>query len=568
MWLLDARDIDVTGKPHLKSFKEKDLPPYAILSHTWIEDDSGEVSFQDMKSGLIKEKLGYEKILNCCLKAKDEGLQYCWIDSCCINKDSSTELSEAINSMFLWYKQARICYAYLPDVHASCAEINTQFIASRWFKRGWTLQELIAPKQVVFFGHDWEYIGTKASMYVQISRATGITCEYLLEGERVKTASVAARMSWAAKRETTREEDLAYCLLGIFGVSMSLMYGEREKAFVRLQEEIAKEIDDQSLFAWESSEPNGYCGILARSPRDFLNSSTIQVTPGYLNFEPVTITNLGMKFYMPFIRGEETEGHFLGLLYCKDSTYDNGAMIGLRLRSTQGTLDWGEQLERLPDSELVRLSGATSDALQHDEMTVFIAKKGLSIESSSIRINRQNPFDINIDYSQITGECSIGGFYPPCQQVVPAPASFSLYPLSYGFKHVVIGVKQPDQRVLYLAFGFGCRPNKTENTSAYWFRTVDDNNDPNWRPQELEIEAAKESRLVSESDLASRLREIWNECDRSVKWPVDMWGAEIENGRYSIELSIRKEHKLGMVHHEINLLYLGESPPPSPLPSR
>ncbi|KAL9621897.1 MAG: hypothetical protein Q9160_003718 [Pyrenula sp. 1 TL-2023] len=567
MWLLDARDIDVTGKSHLKSFKEKDIPPYAILSHTWIEDDSEEVSFQDMKSGLIMEKLGYGKVLNCCLKARDNGLEYCWIDSCCINKDSSTELSEAINSMFLWYKQAKVCYAYLSDVHASCADTLAQFIASRWFRRGWTLQELIAPTQVEFFGYDWEYIGTKASMDVSISMATGIPCDCLLDGERVKTASVAARMSWAAKRETTRVEDLAYSLLGIFGVNMSLMYGERENAFVRLQEEIAKDIDDQSLFAWESSEPDDYCGILARSPRDFLNSSTINAMSGYLNVEPVTITNLGMKFYMPFIRREEIEGHFLGLIYCSDSKYDED-MIGLYLRSTQGTLDTGEQLERVPDSKLVRVSDFVLEAGQRDEMTVYIAKKGLSIESSSIRVTRQNSFGVYIDHSRIPGECSIEGFYPPCQQVEPALTLLYLNPLSYGSKHVVIGVKQSDQTLFYLDFGFSSRPNKTE-ASAYWYTTVDDGPDRLGRghDQDLGSEAIKESRLTSECDLASRHHEIWSESDRSVKWQVEKRGSEIPSDRYKIKLRIHKVQSLGMVYHQVTLFYLEQLILPT-IPSR
>jgi hypothetical protein len=568
MWLLDARDVDATGKFHLKSFKERDTPPYAILSHTWIEDNSEEVSFQEIKSGLNTEKLGYEKILNCCLKARDDGLEYCWIDSCCINKDSSTELSEAINSMFLWYKQARVCYAYLPDVHAFCAETETQFTESRWFSRGWILQELIAPKEVVFFGQDWEVIGNKASLGAEISIATGIPCDYLLEGELIKTASIAARMSWAAKRETTREEDLAYCLLGIFGVSMSLMYGEREKSFIRLQEEIAKDIDDQSLFAWESSEPDGYCGILARSPRDFLKSSTIHVMSGYLNIEPVTITNLGVKFYMPFIRSEEIDGeHFLGLLYCKDSTHANGAMIGLRLRSTQGTLDECEQLERLPGSKLLRVSDSTFDAVQYQKITVFIAKKGLSIESSSIRISRQNPFDVYIDHSNIAGECSIGGFFPPCQQIAPSPGSFCLNPLSLGHKRVALCVKQPDQKVLYLVFGFGSCSNTIENTSAYWYRTVDD--DPNWQGQELESKATNESGHTSECNLASRLQQIWNESNnKSTKWPLDEWGCEILNGRYKIQLRIQKVHSLEIVSHQVDMFYSELYPSPPPVPSR
>jgi hypothetical protein len=236
----------------LVEFADNHIPPYAILSHTW---GSEEVTLQEMSKDLHLPKEArklminkskaesYNKIEYCCAQASRDGLEYSWVDTCCIDKSSSSELSEAINSMFRWYSNAAICYAYLCDVKFSSGEIS----GSRWFTRGWTLQELIAPKNVMFFSSRWELIGTKQSLGRNIASITGIDMETLLDPATLSSASVARRMSWAAKRQTTRTEDVAYCLMGLFDVNMPLLYGEGEKAFIRLQEEIIKENDDHSL---------------------------------------------------------------------------------------------------------------------------------------------------------------------------------------------------------------------------------------------------------------------------------------------------------------------------------
>lgn len=138
------------GTLTLHEFSPNRIPPYAILSHTW-EDD--EITLQELDSGAGKGKTGYSKITNFCGQARTAGLEYCWVDTCCIDKTSSTELSEAINSMYRWYRDALVCYAYLADVTANESPGNedSSFRKSRWFTRGWTLQELIAPASVVFF---------------------------------------------------------------------------------------------------------------------------------------------------------------------------------------------------------------------------------------------------------------------------------------------------------------------------------------------------------------------------------------------------------------------------------
>ncbi|RYP84835.1 hypothetical protein DL769_001098 [Monosporascus sp. CRB-8-3] len=259
----------------LKAFTGGAIPKYAILSHTWIPD--GEVSFQEMMAiaeypeDAATKKSGYKKIVKCCQKARSHGYMYTWIDTCCIDKTSSAELSEAINSMYKWYGEASICYVYLWDVPAGqdLSADDSEFRASRWFTRGWTLQELLAPSSLAFYDQDWGILG-------QELKQPG--CEESGWKRLVSAASVAERMSWAAGRITIRVEDMVYCLLGIFDVNMPLLYGEGEKAFVRLQEEIIKEYDDHSLLFWHDRSlisTGGSC--FARRPADFGRSGDARV---------------------------------------------------------------------------------------------------------------------------------------------------------------------------------------------------------------------------------------------------------------------------------------------------
>ncbi|KIK26818.1 hypothetical protein PISMIDRAFT_57081, partial [Pisolithus microcarpus 441] len=238
---------------------------YAILSHRW-EDDS-EVTYEEM-IGLMKmerqkrvevgNRSGYQKIIKTCEQARKDDYEWLWIDTCCIDKRSSAELSEAINSMYRWYQDAQVCYAYLNDVEESTfpTEQNVEtYDKSRgwpqWFMRGWTLQELIAPNQIVFFNRNWAPIGNKQHLASVLKNITSIPRDVLRDGLVGKRLSVAQIMSWAALRKTTRVEDRAYSLMGLFGVNMPMLYGEGKKAFRRLQLEIIREFDDHSIFAWE-----------------------------------------------------------------------------------------------------------------------------------------------------------------------------------------------------------------------------------------------------------------------------------------------------------------------------
>ncbi|KAL8951248.1 MAG: hypothetical protein Q9222_002776, partial [Ikaeria aurantiellina] len=206
-------------------------PPYAVLSHRWLDE---EPTFQDVTSGMGEAKAGYTKVEFCGKQAARDGLKYFWVDTVCIDKISSAELTEALNSMFRWYQEAAKCYILLAD----CTK-EVDFMNSEWFTRGWTLPELIAPKTVEFFSWNCKPLGSKSSLEGQIHFRTGIPVE-VLRGHSLADFSIEERMSWVEDRETTREEDKAYCLLGIFDVFMPVIYGERSRAFTRLHDEIGK----------------------------------------------------------------------------------------------------------------------------------------------------------------------------------------------------------------------------------------------------------------------------------------------------------------------------------------
>ncbi|KAH6702778.1 hypothetical protein BKA61DRAFT_740375 [Leptodontidium sp. MPI-SDFR-AT-0119] len=237
---------DDDGNLSLIEVFESDIPKkYAILSHRWGAE---EVTFEDMTAGTSKGKAGYGKIQFCGEQARRDGLQYFWVDTCCIDKSNAVEYQHAINSMFRWYRDAIKCYVYLPDVslprsdsaNRSIEAWESTFRKSEWFRRGWTLQELIAPASVYFFCKDGEPLGNKASLERDICEITGIPAA-ALRGSLLSDFSVAERMSWTECRETTYGEDRAYSLLGIFDVNMPLIYGEgKDRALKRLREEIDK----------------------------------------------------------------------------------------------------------------------------------------------------------------------------------------------------------------------------------------------------------------------------------------------------------------------------------------
>lgn len=239
--------ISENGRCSLVDFtSDAEIPSYAILSHTWGPDNE-EVTFDDISNATGEHKAGYEKIWFCGDQARQDGLHYFWIDTCCIDKTNKAELSRSINSMYLWYRNAARCYVYLHDVSITKRDEDsrdtwkTDFPKSRWFTRGWTLQELLAPASVEFFSSDRRRLGDRRSLQQQIHKATNIP-HSALEGNPLSEFSVSERMSWIEHRETKLEEDRAYSLLGIFGVRISPLYSEgKVDAFKRLHDEIGKQ---------------------------------------------------------------------------------------------------------------------------------------------------------------------------------------------------------------------------------------------------------------------------------------------------------------------------------------
>ncbi|KAI1262924.1 heterokaryon incompatibility protein-domain-containing protein [Xylariaceae sp. FL1019] len=424
----------------LEEFYGYDIPPYAILSHTW---GNNEVTFSDINAGEQPGSLlDWAKINQTCRLAMEQRYEYVWVDTCCIDKSSSTELTEAINSMFAWYECSEVCFAYLDDYdsstetvqaalprereHPSLTKLLTKRIdlndlpmlekcldyvtrlkstttrlegdllfnsvfgeastnseeidtsdssslpltRSRWFSRGWTLQELIASRNLVFYDSKWKYHSSKKSLAVDIAAATGIDAIVLeAEGsdlrERLDSIPVCRKMAWAAKRETKRLEDRAYSLLGIFGVHMPLTYGEGANAFQRLQKEIIQVTNDLTILAWEhpywKSETSN---ILAESPSMFGKTNDIELSQDLASNPHFVITNKGLQVSIPIstypgrTRIYSTESSLWTMsLYChrRDSPCDS---LGILLKGITGTV-----FHRVESDRLLRVPNKISESL-------------------------------------------------------------------------------------------------------------------------------------------------------------------------------------------------------------
>ena len=321
-----------TATLSFKDFFDSNIPQYAILSHRWGEQ---EVSYKELRKGIGAGAggQGLTKIKECCDLARARGHEWVWIDTCCIDKRSSAELSEAINSMYRWYERAVECYVYMQDVDycdwelrrlqtlkqmnakgggrgvAAWQSLTARFCRSSWFTRGWTLQELLAPRCVIFYDASWAEIGEKQWLAEEIAGATHIDAAFVKGLKGVRSASVAQRMSWASRRTTSRSEDMAYCLFGLFGISLPLLYGEgAAHAFIRLQVEIIRRSKDESIFAWTSDQE--FSGLLATEPSFFAGSADVVSSMGRgegRNRPPYSVTNNGIEFAVP--RSHMTTAH-------------------------------------------------------------------------------------------------------------------------------------------------------------------------------------------------------------------------------------------------------------------
>ncbi|KAI8630379.1 hypothetical protein F5Y19DRAFT_484255 [Xylariaceae sp. FL1651] len=396
MWLLD------TNKLELVEVSEESAPRYAILSHTWSKE---EVTLQEIQEFShrrwsrvvsqtvlrIQAKKGFAKIRGAAALAAKDGYSHIWIDTCCIDKSSSAELSEAINSMFRWYQRASICYAYMEDVRYGYHDRKGGLFhllcqGSRWFTRGWTLQELIAPEDVLFYGEDWEYLGSKAhdeDVRISLANITGADVRVLESIIQPSEISIAARMKWASNRQTTRLEDMAYCLMGLFGVNMPLLYGEGTKAFIRLQEEILKVSNDHSIFTWTNSDLNFnevLSGMLAETPQYFAAVQNYRPMPPSVSQGSTTwsITNQGLRlslFLIPIVglNGNPIQDEYDAVLECVirrgDEAYQSPAIRIRRL--------YGDQFARVDPQTIKRVVTPSFDPIHSvgSYETIFIKQK-------------------------------------------------------------------------------------------------------------------------------------------------------------------------------------------------
>ena len=346
---------------------------YAALSHVWSKDPRRETSYGDiarfqeevrfarargevLPEDAVLSKASY-KIRGACALARADGIDWLWVDTCCIDKASSAELEGAINAMYEWYASSTVCYVFLQDVdaHEDPFALGSCFRQSEWHARGWTLQELIAPQAVLFFSRSWHFIGAKHGLANLVADVTGVDREVITGEQRVDAVSVSRRMSWASRRITTKREDEAYCLMGILGVHIPVVYGEGPMAFLRLQEELLRRVPDESIFVWDralyprtSPQSTAWSGssegaqpvLLASSPACFAGSAEVVCVPKgrlsealgvHIPPSSYTVTSHGLRTTLPLLC--LTDDVFVALLACQR----NDLLLGMLVKKTSTT---------------------------------------------------------------------------------------------------------------------------------------------------------------------------------------------------------------------------------------
>ncbi|KAI3327073.1 HET-domain-containing protein [Xylariaceae sp. AK1471] len=442
----------------LEEFLNENGLQYAILSHRW---EDGEVTLQDMESGCAQGKQGYVKIKNFCEQARRDDLSYAWVDTCCIDKKNGSELSEAINSMYRWYQKAKVCYAFLSDVEERDDDFDVppSFKTSVWFSRGWTLQELLAPKVVEFYDCSWQFFGTKKGLTSVISEVTKIS-ESVLKGASVQSCSIAQRMSWAAHRETTRVEDRAYSLLGLFDVTMPFIYGEGEKAFIRLQQEIIRISDDHSIFVWSLASLSNYPGLLAPSPDAFANSSRIEPRCLGRKQSSYTMTNRGLSITLQLTPWAADT--YLALLECVSPASALGPLchVGIFLRRLR------------QDDQYARITLNSRHYHYFNGDKIFMKRPlqavTINVKQNSLFAENDTPFNDRIYGYRIRLRAGVEMEIPNLEGLVEVPYNNAWNPKNcimkmreggYGTTGVVdLGSFDKDVRKLKLGFDFDHNP--------------------------------------------------------------------------------------------------------------
>ncbi|KAG1892775.1 heterokaryon incompatibility protein-domain-containing protein [Suillus subluteus] len=301
----DVRKHFRSSVPQTNSFgiyKASRLVKYAILSHRWL--DSGEPTYEEMKAGSLAAGPGYEKLKNFCRAARQYNVEFAWSDTCCINKSSSTELDESIRSMFRWYRNSEICV-----VHLAKSTTIKDILLDEWTERGWTLQELLAPFYIKFFNKYWTPMTNDSNdkrkeatteILQTLEKATGVPHHEIYWQFNPGPSKVDERMAWAARRKTTRVEDVAYSLMGIFDVSLQIAYGEGgDRAFCRLIEAIMQ-AGDPSVLNWKGAAAKHHTSdAIPRSPRSFLDRRELKLASG--GRLEMTMTGLGLRMHLVIV---------------------------------------------------------------------------------------------------------------------------------------------------------------------------------------------------------------------------------------------------------------------------
>ena len=340
------------------------VPPYAIVSHCW--EGEQEISFRDfneLEEGRgITQKRGFHKVWKACERARNEDppLRYCWVDTCCIDRLNLGETDRSINSMYAWYRNSAICYVYLHDLQDG-GDLESQLPECKYFTRGWTLQELVAPQRMMFFDAKWKPRGTKIELRGLLSRITNISEHVLEDGRNVHKECVARRMSWAANRQTTLVEDQAYCLLGIFNLQIQTFF--EGMPFFYLVLEIIQKINDRSVFAWKSSSNETYRGLLPCSPKEYAHCSRYNHVPAaeeMANLYQYMAGGLRFTGNLPIIAREQKKSYWLDL-HCWDwdNPSDEAGRVPVRI---------GIALHRAPNGEFVRANPQNMDNLKEHGM--------------------------------------------------------------------------------------------------------------------------------------------------------------------------------------------------------
>ncbi|KAI1453899.1 heterokaryon incompatibility protein-domain-containing protein [Annulohypoxylon moriforme] len=382
-----------------------EIPEYAILSHRWgaVED---EVVFDEMqnRSEKAQRKKGYQKIQKCCEIASSTGFEYIWIDTCCINKEKQYELDSTLASMFKDYREAQVCYAYLPDVSADDNPFDegSEFRRSSWFRRGWTLQELVAPLSVIFFDRDWNEIGTKSNLKAVINEITDIPHKVLSMNES-RNISLAERRAWANGRDTLKIEDKAYSLMGLLGIKIPVKYGEGEEALRKIDAEIER------LKGIESRDPSNFnVASWTRGEREYRFLLPIQHPPP----QDIHIERRDLEDPAWDIGQDEIKLQFKGSGNCATIIFKNAS--GLVFAICLGVHNyhvWCGMTNDCKDEDIEKVSKSYWDGDKQWDRWDNLDRKGLKLpngRTARLAIKKGRKNEKSVFFAEVSAE----GFWP------------------------------------------------------------------------------------------------------------------------------------------------------------